>query len=203
MAAKRGKQAVRSGNGGWPAWVWLCLGVLLGLVLSAVVLVKDWAPALRRHDGPAPNPEASAPRASEPGVADQAQQAEAAKKKPTYDFYSVLPEKEVVIPDAEISAKARAEAQARQQQPAGATPTAATAGYLLQVGSFPNAADADGMKAKLALQGFVASVQPVTINGQTWHRVRLGPFRSASELETTKQKLAAAGIRAIALKESD
>lgn len=202
MAAKRGKQAVRSGNGGWPAWVWLCLGVLLGLVLSAVVLVKDWAPALRRHDGPAPNPEASAPKASEPGVADQAQ-ADAAKKKPTYDFYSVLPEKEVVIPDAEISAKARAEAQARQQQAGAAAPPAAGSGYLLQVGSFPSATDADGMKAKLALQGFVASVQPVTINGQTWHRVRLGPFRSAGELESTKQKLAGAGIHAIALKESD
>ena len=46
MAAKR-KQATRSNGGGstaWPAWVWLGLGVLLGLGLSAMVLMKDWGP---------------------------------------------------------------------------------------------------------------------------------------------------------------
>ena len=50
-------------------------------------------------------------------------------------------------------------------------------------------------------RGFVANVQTVNVGGQTYHRVRLGPFRSATELESTKQKLAAAGIPAIALKE--
>jgi cell division protein FtsN len=69
------------------------------------------------------------------------------------------------------------------------------------VGAFPNPADAETMKAKLAMQGFVANVQSVSINGQTFHRVRLGPFPSASALEATKQRLASAGINSIALKE--
>jgi cell division protein FtsN len=43
-------------------------------------------------------------------------------------------------------------------------------------------------------------VQTATIEGQTYHRVRLGPFRSATELESTKQRLASAGFNAIALK---
>jgi cell division protein FtsN len=43
-------------------------------------------------------------------------------------------------------------------------------------------------------------VQSVTVGGQTYHRVRLGPFRSATDLESTKQRLSAAGISAIALK---
>jgi cell division protein FtsN len=51
------------------------------------------------------------------------------------------------------------------------------------------------------LQGFIANVQSVSIGGQTYHRVRLGPFPSATELESTKQRLAGAGINAIALKE--
>ena len=46
-----------------------------------------------------------------------------------------------------------------------------------------------------------APQQPVTINGQTWNRVRLGPFASATELESAKQRLNSAGIHAIALKE--
>jgi cell division protein FtsN len=53
----------------------------------------------------------------------------------------------------------------------------------------------------LALQGFVANVQSVNVGGQTYHRVRLGPFHSATDLESTKQRLSAAGIPAIALKE--
>jgi len=51
------------------------------------------------------------------------------------------------------------------------------------------------------MQGFVATVQSVNVGGQAYHRVRLGPFHSATDLESTKQRLAGAGINAIALKE--
>jgi cell division protein FtsN len=179
---------------------------------------------------PQANPQATAQRGSDPGVLEPAS-GESTAKKPQYDFYSVLSEKEVRIPDAVISAQARAEQQqkqlAAQQQaaqrpapvaeppktpgvatenitaaPATAVPTpAAGTGYLLQVGAFPNSADAETLKAKLAMQGFVANVQSVQIGGQAYNRVRLGPFRSATELESTKQRLTAAGINAIALKE--
>ncbi|MFZ1620872.1 SPOR domain-containing protein, partial [Dokdonella sp.] len=141
-----------------------------------------------------PNPEAVAPRESDPPIVE-------AKDKPrkNYDFYSVLPEMEVVIPDAEISAKARAEAQL----PASTTTPAVSANsrYLLQAGSYPSAKAADEVKAKLAILGFVAQVTPVTINGKTWNRVRLGPYASASELEVAKAALSDNGFNAIALKE--
>jgi cell division protein FtsN len=200
MAAKKGRQATRGGNGEQkPAWLWVLVGMLLGIGLMALVLVKDWAPLLRRKDLPQPNPQATAPKESEPPVAE-------AKPKKNYDFYQVLPEAEVVIPDAELSAKAKAEQQARANAttPAttGATQAPAASGrYILQTGSYPEPKAADEAKAKLALAGFVAQVQPVTINGKTWHRVRLGPYPSASELEAAKRSLAENGINAIALKE--
>lgn len=203
MASKRGngRQAVRNGNGA-PGWILFGSGVVIGAVLCAIVVLGGYAPSLRRHDQPQPNPQATAPQASAPGIADQAAKD---ASKPTFDFYSVLPEKEVVIPDAQLSAQAKAEQQkAAAANNAGAATAgnmAAGSGYLLQVGSFPSSADADSMKAKLALQGFSANVQPVNINGQTWHRVRLGPFASATDLEAAKQRLATAGIHAIALKE--
>jgi cell division protein FtsN len=182
--------------------------------------------------GPQPNPQATAQRGSDPGAVAPGSVA-SAPKKPQYDFYSLLSEREVRIPDAVISAQAKAEQQKQQQAreqalaaqqaqqqaqaqanapaavrenvtaaPASAVPTpAAGSGYLLQVGAFPNAADAESLKARLALQGFVANVQAVNVGGQTYHRVRLGPFRSATDLESTKQRLASAGINAIALKE--
>jgi cell division protein FtsN len=181
--------------------------------------------------GPQPNPEATAQPGSDEGLTPAG--SNTAPKKPQYDFYSVLSEKEVRIPDSEISAQAKAEQQARQKQqqqqaqaPAAVAPklppnappavtqniTAAPAsavtppasngpsGFLLQVGAFPSAADAETLKAKLALQGFVANVQSVNVGGQTYHRVRLGPFHSATDLESAKQRLSAAGISAIALK---
>jgi len=223
MAARKGKgrQAVRNGGNGFPGWGYAVIGVIIGAILMAMVMRGSLFTSLRAPTGPQANPQATAQRGSEPGVLEPAA-GDSATKKPQYDFYSVLSEKEVRIPDAEISAQAKAEQQAAhgpiQTTPPASTPgvavqsvTAAPAqtvaassggsGYLLQVGAFPDPAAAEAQKAKLALQGFVANVQTVDVGGQTYHRVRLGPFRSATELETTKQKLAAAGIPAIALKE--
>ena len=239
MAPRKGKgrQAVRNSSGGFPGWGYAVIGVLIGAVLMAVVMRHSLLPMA--PSGPQPNPNATAahPSSSESGLEPAA--ADTAPKKPQYDFYSVLSEKEVRIPDEQISAQARAEQQQKQlaaqqqaqQQQAQSTPPANTApahapvavtqtitaappaavpapaaapgssGYLLQVGAFPNGAEAETLKAKMAMQGFMANVQSVDVNGQTYHRVRLGPFHSATELESTKQRLAAAGINAIALKE--
>jgi cell division protein FtsN len=241
MAARKGKgrQAVRNNSGGFPGWGYAVIGIVVGAILMAVMMRGSLLTSLRQQPaGPQANPQATAQSGSDAGLAPAA--SESAPKKPQYDFYSVLSEKEVRIPDAVISAQARAEEQQKQlaaqqqAQPATAQPQATTeqapppantpaavsqnitaapasavplpstttsSGYLLQVGAFPNAADAETLKAKMALQGFIANVQSVSINGQTYHRVRLGPFHSATELESTKQRLASAGINAIALKE--
>lgn len=193
--AKKAQQAYRGGEPPrqWPAWVWLSAGVALGLVLSAIVLVKDWLPALRSNDAPQPNPAATAARAGDAGVAAEAQKP--AETKPKYDFYSVLPEMEVVVPDAEITAKAQA------QPTVEPNPTATPEKYLLQAGSFRAGPDAEEMKAKLALLGLRAGVVAVTIDGTTWHRVRVGPYATARELDEARRTLSANGIEAIALRE--
>jgi cell division protein FtsN len=221
MAARHGKQAYRGNEKqSWPAWVWLGIGVLLGLTLSALVLIKDWAPMLRRKNVPQPNPEATAPKEPEQAVADEAGRKPPPPKK-TFDFYSVLPEMEVVIPDAELSAKARAEQQRQQQAMAQAqagnaagptsAPTAPAAPpasgesgtrYVLLAGSYAEAKAADEAKAKLALLGIVAKVQSITINGKTWNRVIVGPYSNASETETAKSTLADNGVKAIPMKQA-
>lgn len=210
MAGKR-KQATRTGTAtaAWPAWVWLALGVLLGLGFATLMLLQGWAPTLRKPNSPQPNPQATAPRASETAVADESRKP--APKK-NYEFYSVLPEMEVVIPDTELSAKARAEQQRQQaaaQNPATAgtpppEPAVAATGarYVLQAGSYPDPKAAEELKARLALSGFVARVQSVNVNGKTWHRVRVGPYGSASDVETAKAALSEAGVNAIALKDA-
>jgi cell division protein FtsN len=238
MAARKGKgrQAVRNNSGGMPGWGWAIIGILIGVVL--MFLARGHLPmGSKSADVPQPNPQATAQRGGDAGAEPPPAADASAPKKPQYDFYSVLSEKEVRIPDAVISAQAKAEQQQKQQAaqqaaaaaqqqaaaqqkppanapaaetqtitaaPAAATQPAAASGgngYLLQVGAFPNAADAESLKAKLALQGFIANVATVNVNGQAYNRVRLGPFRSATELESAQQRLRSAGINAIALKE--
>jgi len=216
MAAKRNKQAYRENDRqtAWPAWIWLGIGVLLGLTLSALVLVKDWAPMLRKKNLPQPNAEATAPKESESAVADEAAKKPAPPKK-SFDFYSVLPEMEVVIPDAELSAKARAEQQRQQAAMAQSqtantnatapAPPASTEGggrYVLLAGSYGDPKAADEAKAKLALLGVVAKVQSITINGKTWNRVMVGPYANASDTEAAKKSLADNGVKAIPMKEA-
>ena len=119
--------------------------------------------------------------------------------KPKFDFYSLLPEEEVVVP-AETPAEpvqlppppvqeAAPPAQARTTQPqaapaapaAPATPAPSGNGdYVLQVGSFRKNSDAERLKAQLAMLGIQTTIQRVTIdNGQTYHRVRTGTYDKA------------------------
>ena len=201
MAARRGKsQARRSGrgSGGTPGWVWMLAGVGLGLVIAIVFMMRD---RIEVPSGPRPNPGAQAPGSSEEPVAQ-----EPAQRRPRYDFYTVLPEREVVVPDAEISAQAQAEQQARQQPetpPAtpDPVPAAATERYVLQAGAFRSSSDAESLRARIALSGLVARVESAQIDGDTVYRVRLGPYASASELESAKRQLSGNGIEAVAIRD--
>lgn len=202
MAARRGKsQARRSGrgNGGTPGWVWMLAGIGLGLVIAVVFMMRD---RIEVPSGPRPNPAAQAPGSGEEPVAQ-----EPAPRRPRYDFYTVLPEREVVVPDAEISARAQAEQQSQQPQTPPATPdpapspAAASERYVLQAGAFRSSSDAESLRARIALSGLVARVETAAIDGDTVYRVRLGPYTSASQLESAKQQLAGNGIEAVAIRD--
>ena len=205
MATQRnGRQAVRNGGPRFPGWALFLAGVVVGLVLFA--FASRHLPSLRRNDQPQANPDAVAQQGSSPGIAGSSASSSASQ----FDFYKVLPEKEVVIPNAELSAMAKAEQQkaaaannGSASAPASAIATGASqgGGYVLQVGSYPDAGKADAMKAQLALQGFTAHVQSITLDGKVWNRVQIGPFASATQLQSVQKQLSGAGIHAIPLKE--
>ena len=44
-------------------------------------------------------------------------------------------------------------------------------------------------KAQLALLGSVATVHTVTVDNQTWHRVRIGPFKGARKADEMRRML--------------
>jgi cell division protein FtsN len=131
---------------------------------------------------------------------------EVPRPKPTFDFYDMLPKEEVVVPaerEPEPVPLPPPGQQPMQQPPAQRAavvePTPApqaTAGansYVLQVGSFRSDADAEKLKAQLALLGIQTSIQTVTIDsGQTYHRVRTGAYAKA-DANAVRAKLQSSG----------
>jgi cell division protein FtsN len=107
--------------------------------------------------------------------------------KPEFEFYTILPEIEVIIPDEEILPP-RAEKPAPKPARERSAPDRNHGKYVLQMGSFRKHADADRMKARLALIGIVAHIQKVSINNRdTYHRVRSGPYQGQSELNRVRK----------------
>ena len=129
-----------------------------------------------------------------------------AEERPQFDFYKILPELEVVVPNNNIEAKTQP-ATATNQTATNQTGTTdqnqsrdSTDQYVLQVGSFKEFVEADRFKASLALIGVEPKIDQVTVNGTTWHRVQLGPFTSQREIDRVQRRLENNRIQAIALK---
>jgi cell division protein FtsN len=112
--------------------------------------------------------------------------------KPKFDFYNLLPEMEVVVPDEDIKGQPTQEGVKQVEQPGT---------YLLQAGSFRNRKQAEQLRARLALLGLETSVQTVSVdNRQTWHRVRVGPFSNLQELNRARALLQKNGVDAILIR---
>ncbi len=110
--------------------------------------------------------------------------------EPTFDFYTLLPEMEVVVDNEKSTNKTIVTSPPQQQPPSTQTKTVEKVSYMLQVGSFKNLADADGFRAKLAFLGIESKVQTVTIdNKDTWHRVQVGPVIGRSKADALQKQL--------------
>jgi cell division protein FtsN len=72
--------------------------------------------------------------------------------------------------------------------------------YILQAGSFRKQADADRVRALIAMQGVESKISRVTIDSDTWHRVRVGPITNLQKLEDTRSKLRQAQIEALVIR---
>ncbi len=74
--------------------------------------------------------------------------------------------------------------------------------FVLQAGSFRSPADADNLRAELILLGMEVFIKTVDMDGQTWHRVLVGPIDTTLELNRNRNALAEASIEALTLRVS-
>jgi cell division protein FtsN len=153
------------------------------------------------------------------GLAEQATTRPPAKppQERKFDFYSMLPEEEVLVPAEGSAQPPELPLPAATPREAAATPKPPTqeststppekkpakpAGggdYLLQVGSFRSTADAERLKAQLALKGIQTSIQTTTINGQTYYRVRTGAY-DKDQAKSMRAKLGREGQESIMMR---
>lgn len=177
-------------------------GLICGLALAALAWLGGYMP--RADETPTGLPSGR----DEPPIIEGADDSADRARDRQYEFFTVLPEIEVVVPTREIEQRARETEQREQQnlarpdnrQQAGGPAASSNDNqrYFIQAGSFRSGPDAEALKARLAMLGQVAGIETVTVNGATWHRVRLGPF-NASQANQTRQQLQDSGFDAMVL----
>lgn len=224
MAAKRGKtQARRSGGGGgngggMPGWAWLVIGAVIAL---AVVFAYQRSHQTGR-DGffrPTPNPDAQPKSANDDAVVEdeavdesaakpKAAADDAVKKKQGFDFYTLLPGKEVPMTDAELAASEQAEKTRQDKATTDATPTSTST----STGSAPAPiaeakplpAPIDESTAKTASPEIHATAPapstaaPATPDAaaNTRYILQAGAFQASGQAEELKAKIALLGLGA-------
>lgn len=222
-ATSQRKSTNRSG-GGWraPGWLWGLAGVAVGFFLA------------QHQHGTAPwqEPSTTTPQATvlpKPSSSDErsaARQTESAAEPsmPTFEFYTLLPETEVIAPGvtlpstvtrpevAEQPAESSADsspgddpiaqviaANMRPEEQITAAQQAPASPstpnrYVLQAASFRELGDAEQLRSRLRNLSLLAQISEVQAGGDTWHRVQVGPYEDTRELNRAQDLMSTQGI---------
>jgi len=193
-----------------PGWIWLVCGLVIGGFIVFLMNLEAGGDEIKRTKDTAKSKEQ--PKRSSPTTGQPA--------KPKYDFYTLLPESEVILPPeapkpepeppkpvtqeeaAKIDA-ARAEAALNGQVPPP-PPTVAKAPvtqFFLQAGSFRKKPEAEKVRAQIILLGQDVRVENVTVRDEDWYRVLVGPFADRARLDQAQKTLSASGYKNLLLQQ--
>ena len=174
---------------GFSGWVGVLCGLGVGLAVAGIVYIRD-----HRPDAPAARTGKADKRKSHGGELPYGEPAYLSEEPAkAYDFYDMLPKFEMVVPekDKEVRPDIKSVPETRRGT------------YVLQAGSYKNFADADRVRAKLALQGVESKVQKVSVDNDTWHRIRIGPISKLDELNRLRQILRKADVDVLVIRVGD
>ncbi|MBW2940719.1 SPOR domain-containing protein [Zhongshania aquimaris] len=167
---------------GLPASALLGTGFIAGIICSVLV----YSTVISKH----PEREAKLAETKAAAAKEKAQQDRKDVTTNTkFDFFTVLPEREVIVTDEQRPAAKPATAIKTADKPPAVKQDISDERYILQAGSFRQGADADRRRAQILLLGLDAKVESVEANGDRWHRVYVGPFQSHNTLTDARSKL--------------
>ena len=188
-----------------PGWLWMIVGMLMGLFIMVILyLWQPWRPATRPIDATQPTNTASNDE----------------ETNKDYQFYDLLPKQQVSpVPSEAVPADTQAaDNTIIPAPPAVEVPVlppqntvtsdpveitaAATLQYILQVNSYQNPDDADARRAEILLVGLPADVRQSKIaDGSVWFRVVSGPFSSRAEALNAQRLLQDSGIDSLVVEQ--
>ncbi len=197
-----------------PGWVWMACGLLVGGFIVFLMQLQPGREGIKRE-----KPEQAATSSKAAPTAAPVKKFE--PQKPKYDFYTLLPESEVIVPPDALTAEpavpkpvspeeaakidaARAEALLNGQTPpppAVIAKAPVTTEFFLQAGSFRKRDDADKVRAQIILLGQNVQVESGTVREEVWHRVLVGPFANREQLAQAQKSLASSGFSNLLLQQ--
>lgn len=178
-----------------PGWGWLAIGLVAGFLVAN--LGESSAPTPLQEKPPLALVEAKDTLENEVKVdaivpAKPSVEKPAEQPAPRFDFYTLLPESEVVAPEVEAYKSTPREAE---DQPR----------YMLQVGSFRSNSDAKKQQERLKTLNYdntrISEVK--TASGDTWYRVQVGPYQDRRLLARAQNDLAKSGLDFMLLRLKD
>lgn len=118
-----------------------------------------------------------------------------ATEQPRYDFYTLLPESEVIVPQSSVPEAPPASTPSEPSKPETAVQGEPTTRFFLQAGSFRQRAEADRVRAQILLLGLDVNLENAQLDtGETWYRVQVGPFSDRSSLDQAQSTLSGNGF---------
>jgi cell division protein FtsN len=184
----RRRKAQESTGVGVFKWM-LVTALIIGFVVFLVYLKS---PGLQKSAPLAQIQETTV--SAKPGITDASNKpsidSKAKEQKPQlpqFDFYTILPKKEMIVPDHEIKTRTREEQVGKNKK----------ASYVIQAGSSRDPKDADQLRAKLALMGIESKIQKAKVESAIWYRVKIGPYTQMGSVNTIMSRLQKNGMKPV------
>jgi len=162
-------------------FLWLFAGLSIGLFVAFLTYLQT-QPKAKVSFSEAVNKEIK--KTQQLKETKKQQQGEG-KTVPQFDFYTILKDYEVFVPESEVKSDKTTAEQTKADSPVSKIKKT----YFLQVGSFQAHSDADKRRATLALLGISSIIQEAQINNGKWYRVKVGPINGKRALNKVRDQL--------------
>lgn len=170
-------------------WKWILIVVLISLFTGFLFFLGNSEPEFEIEEKQQTKLISISKKTKQTKPATSPKHQDKKPQEPQFDFYTILPETEIVVPDYEISTRSREEQFGKRKTQ--------TNEYILQAGAFRDFSQADQLRARLALMGIESRVEKAKVGNVVWNRVKIGPYTRSSSVSVVKKRLRNSGIDVI------